>query len=123
MKSKIAVISFSLLMFFLMNKTVTAQVKPGKTIVPEKIENTITVKPATKKMQPALIDDPWKNRLESYTPGSDESNVLKSDASENTQNATTGNDNKTDNYSPKFSKKNTRVKISQKKEIQNPAGK
>lgn len=123
MKSKLTIISFSMLAFFLINKTATAQVKPGKTIVPEKIENTITVKPAVKKMQPALADDPWKNKLESYTPGSDESNVLKSETSEKTQNATTGNENKTNNYPPKDSKKSTRVKISQKKEIQNPAGK
>ena len=124
MKPKLLFVPFCLLMFFLMDKPATAQVKPGKTIVPEKIENAITVKPAVKKMQPALTEDPWeKHKLETYSKGSEESNVLNSEKSENNLNVISVQDNKTDNHQPKDSRKSTRVKIAGEKKAKVPSGK
>jgi len=59
--------------------TVYSQSKDTKKlmVVPENVETTQKAKPATKKMEPSLLDDPWGDKLETYDPESEAAKVLE----------------------------------------------
>ena len=124
MKSNLLIFAAFWLMFCLINNSATAQVKTGKTVVPEKMENTIQVKPAVKKMQPVLADDPWKkSKSETYTAGTQENNEIQTEATKGNLNESSTQENNTEIKKPKDSRKSTRVKIAGSKESSVPSGK